>query len=62
MCVVNHYRRNEEESTRMYLFGGREEKLVTECVYLVQRTMHGAVWLGQRWSVQQRSVQQRLVE
>ena len=24
------------------LFGGREEKLTTECVYLVQRTMYGA--------------------
>ena len=24
------------------LFGGREEKLAAECVYLVQRTMHGA--------------------
>ena len=41
----------------MYLFGGREEKLATECVYLVQRTMHGAVCLVQRWSVQQRLVQ-----
>ena len=46
MCAVNHYRRKEEESKRMYLFGGREEKLATEFVYLVQRTMYGAIWLS----------------
>ena len=61
-CVVNHYRRKEEESTRMYVFGGREEKSATDCVYLVQHTVDGAVWLVQRWSVQQLSVQQRLVQ
>jgi hypothetical protein len=37
--------------------GGREEKLATKCVYLVQRTMYGAAWLVQQWSVQQWSVQ-----
>ena len=26
------------------LFGGREEKLATECVYLVKRSMYGAAW------------------
>ena len=25
------------------LLGGREEKLATECVYLVQRTMYGSM-------------------
>ena len=34
------------------LFGGREEKLTTVCVYLVQRTMYDAAWLVQQWSVQ----------
>ena len=40
-----HYRRNEEENKCMcYLIWGtlREEKLATECVYLVQRTMY--IW------------------
>ena len=42
------------------LLGGREEKLATECVYLVKRSMYGAAWLVQQWLVQQWSVQQRL--
>ena len=46
----NHYRRKAEESKRMYYLGGREEKLATECVYLVKRTMYGAAWLVQQWS------------
>ena len=28
------------------LFRGREEKLATDCVYLVQRTMYGAAVVG----------------
>ena len=51
----NHYRRKAEESKRMYYLGGREEKLATECVYLVQHSMYGArgaAWLVQQWSVQ----------
>ena len=44
------------------LFGGREEKLTTECVYLVQRTMYGAAWLVQQGAVQQWAVCQRLVQ
>ena len=27
MCVVNHYRRKEEESKRMYLFGGKRREV-----------------------------------
>ena len=42
-CAIIYIDEKKRKASECILLGGREEKLATECVYLVQRTMYGSM-------------------
>ena len=45
-CMGNDHFGEKKKKASECIIWGREEKLVTECVYFVQRTMYSAAWLS----------------